>query len=152
MEIGYKRLDGKKLSEADQHYWINQKAKLRPKLNCRRYANRLSDWEKRRMLVLNSEGVSMSKIARTMGRNNASVMRVLAGQSLSRQGWLAKMKIAAQEKDTQVKHAYFVEKKNISQIARDLHLGRQTVRKAIHSGNALNPRELAREVVAAGTI
>jgi DNA-binding NarL/FixJ family response regulator len=79
VQIGYKILDGEKHSEPDQHYWIRQKAKLRPKLNCRRYANHLSDWEKRRILHLHSEGASMCKIARTLGRSNRAVMRVLAG-------------------------------------------------------------------------
>ena len=132
VQIGYKILDGEKLSEPDQHYWIRQKAKLRPKLNCRRYANRLSDWEKRRILQLHTKGMSMCKIARTVGRTNKAVMRVLAGsQPLSRRGWLDKMKMTAEKKNEQIRHAYFVDRKSIYQIVREFHHSRRTVRRAI---------------------
>ena len=136
IQIGHKLLDGEKLSEADQHYRINQKARLRPKLNCRRYANRLSDWEKSRILQLHSKGVSMSKIARTLGRTNSAVMRVLSDhQPQSHRDWLAKIKMEAKERGEPIRHAYFVEKKTISQIAREFHIGRQTVRKAIRAAS-----------------
>ena len=132
IQIGQKILNGEKLSGADQHYWIRQKAKLRPKLNCRRYANRLSDWEKRRILQLHREGASMCKIARTMKRSNNAVMPVLAGsQPLKRRSWLAKMKMAAKERDERIRQAYFVEGKSRVQIMRELHHGFATVRKAI---------------------
>ena len=142
IQIGYKILNGEKLSEADQSYWSRQKEKLRSKLNCRRYANRLSDWEKRRILQLHSEGVSMCQIARTMERSNKTVMQVLAGnQPLSRRNWLAKMKMAAKERDERIRHAYFVDGKSRRQIEREFHHGVVTVRKAIYPSNALNPEE-----------
>jgi len=152
IQIGNKILDGEKLSEADESYWRRQKERLRPKLNCRRYANRLSDWEKRRILQLNSKGVSMCKIARTMERSNKAAMRVLAGgQPLKRRNWLAKMKMAAKERDERIRHAYFVEGKSRGQIEREFHNGVVTVRKAIYSGDALNPgRE--KETRAAGIV
>lgn len=140
IQIGYKILNGEKLSEADQHYWIRQKARLRPKLNCRRYAIHLSDWEKRRILQLHREGVSMCKIARTMERSNKAVMRVLAGiQPLSRRNWLAKMEMVAKERDERIRHAYFVEGKGISQIAREFHHSSGTVQKAICSVTPTSP-------------
>jgi DNA-directed RNA polymerase specialized sigma24 family protein len=135
VEIGYKRLNGEKLSEADQSYERRQKEKLRPKLNCRKHGNRLSDQEKRRILQMHSEGISMSKIARTLGRTNKAVMRVLGNTKLSREDWLAKMKTAAKEKDEQIRYAYMVEGKTITQILRELHVGRQTVYKAIRAGD-----------------
>ncbi len=134
IQIGHKLLNEEKLSEADQHYWINQKAKLRPRLGCRRYANRLSDWEKRRILHLHREGMSMCKIARTMGRTNKAVMRVLADhQPLSRRSWLAKLRMGTKEREEPIRLAYFVDGKTISQIAREFHCGRHAVRRAIRS-------------------
>ena len=131
IQIGHKILKGEKLSEADRGYWRRQKAKL----NCRRYSQRLSDWEKRRILRLHRKGVSVNKIARTMGRSNRAVMRVLAGsQPLSRRTWLAKMETAAKERDERIRHAYFVDRKGIKQIEREFHHEWLTVRKAIYSG------------------
>jgi len=128
IKIGHKILNGGKLSEADQSYWRRQKAKL----NCRRYANRLSNWEKRRVLRLHRDGMSMCKIARTMGRSNRTVMRVLAGNHpVTRQDWLTKLKMAAKERDELIRHAYFADGMNISQIAREFHHDRGMVRKAI---------------------
>ena len=132
IQIGYKIENGEKLSEADQSYWIRQKAKLRPRLNCRRYANRLSDREKRRILKLHSEGVSMSRIARIMARSNKAVMRVLAGsQPLSRRNWLAKMEMAAKERDELIRHAYFIDGKSKYWIANEFHRSPHTVLGAL---------------------
>lgn len=131
IQIGNKILNEEKLSEADHSYWRRQKAKL----NCRRYANRLSDWEKRRILQLHREGMSMCKIARTMERSNKAVMRVLAGnRPLSRRNWLAKMERASKERDERIRHAYFVDGKSTRQIEREFHHGVVTVRKAIAAG------------------
>jgi len=131
IQIGHKIRNGEKLSEADQSYWRRQKAKL----NCRKYANRLSDREKRRILRLHRKGVSMCKIARTMGRSNKAVMRVLAGnQPLSRRDWLAKFKTVAKERDERIRHAHFVDGKSTLQIQREFHHGVVTVRKAIAAG------------------
>jgi RNA polymerase sigma factor (sigma-70 family) len=126
IQIGYKIENDETLSEADQSYWRRQKAKLRPKLDCRRYANRLSDWEKRRILRLHSDGVSMSRTARVIGRTNRAVMRVLAGVPPP------PPKMTAEQKDNGIRYAHFVEGKNTSQIARELHYGRGTVRRALN--------------------
>ena len=131
VEIGYKRLNGEKLSEVNQSYERRQKAKLR--LNWRRYGNRLSTQEKRRILQMHSEGISMSKIARTLGRTNKAVMRVLADTRLLRRDWLTKMEMEAKEKDERIRHAYFVEGKTITQIVRELHVSRQKAYKAVRA-------------------
>ena len=81
--IGHKLLNEERLSEADQHYWIRQKAKLRPELSCRRYANHLADWEKRRIVRLHGEGLSLGKIAKAMGRTSRAVKRCLVEAGLS---------------------------------------------------------------------
>ncbi|GAI75536.1 unnamed protein product, partial [marine sediment metagenome] len=130
--IGYAILDGEKLSEADQNYWVKQKAKL----NCRRYANRLSDRENRRILKLHSEGMSVSKIARTMGRNYNTVMRALHLQPLSRRDYLTKTELATKEMDERIRNAYFVDGKTIKQIERELRYSPPTITKAIRSGAA----------------
>jgi DNA-directed RNA polymerase specialized sigma subunit len=107
-------------------------ARLRPKLRCRRYGIHLSDWEKKRILELHHKGMSMSSIARIMGRTNKAIMRVLAGRErLSRRDWLARMKMAAKERDRRIRHVYFVEGKNVHQIVNELHCSQSTVRRAI---------------------
>ncbi len=133
IQIGHKLEDGEKLSEADQNYWVRQKAKL----NCRRYSNRPSDWEKRRILKLHSEGMSVSKIARTMGRNYNTVMRALHLQPLSRRDYLVKTELATKEMSERIRNAYFVEGKTIKQIERELRYSPPTITKAIHSGAAI---------------
>jgi len=67
--IGYKRLNGERLSEADELYWMRHKAKL----DCRKRGDQLSEWEKRRVVQLHKEGLSVSKIAKTMGRGRKTV-------------------------------------------------------------------------------
>ena len=69
VEIGYKRLNGERLSEADELYWMRHKAKL----DCRKRGDQLSDWEKRRVAQLHNEGLSVSKIARAMGRSRKTI-------------------------------------------------------------------------------
>ncbi len=69
VEIGYKRLNGEKLSEADEWYWMRHKAKL----DCRKRGDQLSDWEKRRVVKLYNQGMSITKIARTMGRGRKTI-------------------------------------------------------------------------------
>jgi len=61
-------------------------------------------------------------------------MTVLGNSRLSRQDWLAKMKVAAKEKEKLIRHAYFVEKKSIGQIKREFHTHWVTVHKAIQQG------------------
>jgi len=132
IEIGYKRLNGEKLTDQESDYCTKQLAKLRPKLKCRRYGIHLSDREKKRILELHSGGMSMSKIARTMGRTNKAIMRVLAGrQTLSRREWLARMKMAAEERDERIRHLYFVERKSMNQVVNELHCSPIPVRRAI---------------------
>ena len=130
IQIGYKVRDGEKLSEADESYWRRQKEKLREKFG---YSGRfVSDREKRQILRLHSKGMSMCKIARTVGRSNHAVMRVLAGsQPISRQDWLAKMKREGKERDERIRHAYFIEGKSMVQIAGELNHSTHTVRRAI---------------------
>ena len=69
VEIGYKRLNGDELNTADEWYWMRHKAKL----GCHKRGDQLSDWEKRRMVQLHNQGLSVSKIARTMGRSRKAV-------------------------------------------------------------------------------
>ena len=69
VEIGYKRLNGERLSEADEWYWMRHKAKL----DCRKRGDQLSDWERRRVAQFYSQGMSVSKIARTMSRGRRTI-------------------------------------------------------------------------------
>jgi len=69
VEIGYKRLNGERLSEADELYWMRHKAKL----DCRKRGDQLSDWEKRRVSQLHNQGLSVSKIAKAMGRGRKTI-------------------------------------------------------------------------------
>lgn len=69
VEIGNKRLNGERLSEADEWYWMRHKAKL----DCRKRGDQLSEWEKRRVVQLHNEGLSVSKIARVMGRGRKTI-------------------------------------------------------------------------------
>ena len=69
VEIGYKRLNGERLSEADELYWMRHKAKL----DCRKRGDQLSDWEKRRVAQFHNQGLSVSKIARAMGRGRKTI-------------------------------------------------------------------------------
>jgi hypothetical protein len=77
IEIGYKRLNGERLNEADEWYWKSRKKKL----DCRKNGDQLSDWEKRRILRLHDGGLSICKIAKAMGRSNLAIMRVLAANN-----------------------------------------------------------------------
>ena len=69
VEIGYKRLNGERLSEADELYWMRHKAKL----DCRKRGDQLSEWEKRRVEQLHNQGMSVSKIARAIGRSRRTI-------------------------------------------------------------------------------
>ena len=69
VEIGYKRLNGERLSEADELYWMRHKAKL----DCWKRGDQLSEWEKRRVAQLHNKGMSVSKIAKTMGRGRKTI-------------------------------------------------------------------------------
>lgn len=140
-QIGNKILEGDKLSIADQAYRIKQLRKLRPKLNCRKYANRISDGERKRILQLHSEDMCVHKIAITMGRTDQTILRVLDAHQLpSRRNWLAK------ERDERIRHAYFVDGKSTSIIARDFHYGIDTVYLAIETEQS-NQSGLAEKVM-----
>jgi len=69
VEIGYKRLNGEELNTADEWYWMRHKRKL----DCRKRGDQLSDWEKRRVAQLHKEGLSVSKIAKTLGRGRRTI-------------------------------------------------------------------------------
>ncbi len=69
VEIGYDRLNGKKLNAADQQYWIRHKVKL----DCRRNGREVSDWEKRRIARLHDEGLSVYQIIKATGRHRKTV-------------------------------------------------------------------------------
>jgi len=69
VEIGYKRLNGEELNTADEWYWMRHKAKL----DCRKRGDQLSDWEKRRVMQLHIQGLSVSKIAKTLGRGRKTI-------------------------------------------------------------------------------
>ncbi|MBA7671924.1 hypothetical protein ES703_80093 [subsurface metagenome] len=126
IQLGHKILYGEKLSDADQAYRIRQLARLRPKLNCRKRADHISDGEKNRILQLHCEDVSVHKIAITMGRADRTILRVLDDYQMpSRRNRLAK------ERDERIRHAYFVDGKSTSIIARDFHHGLDTVYRAI---------------------
>ena len=77
VEIGYKRLNGEEINTADEWYWMRHKAKL----GCRKRGDQLSDWEKRRVVQLHNQGLSVSKIAKTMdrGRRTIDLCMVKAG-------------------------------------------------------------------------
>jgi len=125
IQIGYKILNGEKLSQADQHYRIKQKARLRPEL---KYANHVSDWEGRRILQLYREDMCVHKIALTMERSDKTVLRVLAAHQLpSRRTLLAK------ERDERIRHAYLVDGKGVSRIRREFGYSNDTVYKAIRA-------------------
>ena len=68
-EIGYERLNGKKLNAADQRYWIRHKATL----DCRKNGREVSDWERRRIAHLHNEGYSVYQICKATGRHRKTV-------------------------------------------------------------------------------
>ena len=80
VETGYDRLNGKKLNAADQGYWVRHKAKL----DCRKGGRQLSDWEKRRIVRLHGEGMSVYKIAKAMGRSTTTIRLYLFNAGLRR--------------------------------------------------------------------
>jgi DNA-directed RNA polymerase specialized sigma24 family protein len=69
VEIGYKKLNGERLSEADEWYWMRHKAKL----DCRKRGDQLSEWEKRRVAQLHNQGLSVCKIAKAMRRGRKTI-------------------------------------------------------------------------------
>jgi len=69
VEIGYKRLNGEELNTADEWYWMRHKRKL----DCRKRGDQLSKWEKRRVAQLHNQGLSVYKIAKTMGRGRRTI-------------------------------------------------------------------------------
>jgi len=77
VEIGEKKLNGEKLSSADECYMIKHRKKLREKLKWRKQGDRLSEWEKRRIVLLHKKGKSVCKIAGIMGRSERAVMLYL---------------------------------------------------------------------------
>ena len=43
------------------------------KLDCRKRGDQLSEWEKRRVAQLHNQGLSVSRIARTIGRGRRTI-------------------------------------------------------------------------------
>jgi DNA-directed RNA polymerase specialized sigma24 family protein len=87
VEIGYKRLNGEELNTADEWYWMRHKAKL----DCRKRGDQLSEWEKRRVVQLHKEGLSVSKIAKTIGRGRKTIDLCLVKAELREAPpWLAR--------------------------------------------------------------
>jgi DNA-directed RNA polymerase specialized sigma24 family protein len=78
VEIGYKRLNGEELDTADEWYWMRHKVKL----GCRKRGDQLSDWERRRVVQLRNQGLSVSKIAKTLVRSRKSIDLCLAKAGL----------------------------------------------------------------------
>jgi len=79
VEIGYDRLNGKKLSAGDQQYWIRHKAKL----DCRKNGREVSDWEKRQIARLHDKGMSVYQICKATGRHRATVKLCLKEKALA---------------------------------------------------------------------
>ncbi len=69
VEIGYARLNERKLNAADQRYWIRHKEKL----DCRKNGREVSDWERRRIAHLHKEGLSVYQICKATGRHRKTV-------------------------------------------------------------------------------
>jgi DNA-directed RNA polymerase specialized sigma24 family protein len=78
VEIGYKRLNGERLSEADELYWMRHKKNL----DCRKRGDQLSDWEKRRVAQLHNQGLSVNKIAKVIGRSRRTIDLCLVNAGL----------------------------------------------------------------------
>jgi hypothetical protein len=97
VEIGEKKLNGEKLSSADECYMIKHRKKLREKLEWRKQGDRLSEWEKKRIVLLYKEGKSVCKIAGITGRSERSVMLYLFKSGLREIG-PSPFKIAANKR------------------------------------------------------
>jgi len=97
VEIGEKKLNGEKLSSAEVCYMIKHRKKLREKLKWRKQGDRLSEWEKKRIVLLHKEGKSVCKIAGIMGRSERVVMLYLFKAGLRKIG-PSPFKIAANKR------------------------------------------------------
>jgi hypothetical protein len=73
VRIGYDRLNGKELSEADRAYWQRQRAKLGHRHN----AKEISNWEKSRILRLHDQGYSTYQIRKATGRCYETIQRAV---------------------------------------------------------------------------
>ena len=73
LQIGYDRLNGKKLSEKDYAYWRRYRAKLAFGQN----AKEISDCEKRKILRLHDKGYSVYQIRKTTGRFYEAIQRAI---------------------------------------------------------------------------
>jgi len=78
VEIGYKRLNGEELNDADESYWMKYKAKL----DCRKRGDQLSEMERRRIVRLHNHGLPVIKIAKIMGRGRQTIDRCLVDAGL----------------------------------------------------------------------
>ena len=71
VEIGYKRVNGERLNDADRHYWVRHHPKAQ-------YGSRVSEEEKGRMVQLYLQRVPVYQIAKAMGRSRGAVDFTLA--------------------------------------------------------------------------
>lgn len=82
VEIGYKRLNGEKLSPAEKLYWSKTKKKFASVRPGHRKGCHLSDLDKRRIERLYAGGLTVGKIARTMSSNPTTVRLYLVERGL----------------------------------------------------------------------
>jgi hypothetical protein len=73
IRIGYDRLNGKQLSQADRKYWERQ----REKLGLGHTAKEISDLEKRQILRLREKGYSVYLIRKNTGRCYEAIQRAI---------------------------------------------------------------------------
>ena len=73
VRIGYNRLNGKRLSQADRKYWERQRGKL----GLGHTAKEISDQEKRQILRLYDKGYSVYEIRKTTGRCYETIQRAI---------------------------------------------------------------------------
>lgn len=73
VEIGYKRLNGEKLNSADREYWAKTKRKLLRGRTDHQNGCHLSEEDKRRIVRLYAQGLTVYKIGKTMGKNMTTI-------------------------------------------------------------------------------
>ena len=82
VEIGYKRLNGEKLSSADREYGD----KTKKKVHYEGSGCHLSEEDKKRIERLYDKGLSVCKISKTMGRNATTIRQYLCSKGLRETG------------------------------------------------------------------
>ena len=138
VEIGLKKLNGEKLTNAERLYRNKRRNKLRPN---RTGGRRLSKEDEQKVMELNRKGLPTSEIVRITGWSVPSVKSILKEAGLT-SAYPAQAERVRAEKEVMIKQAYFVEGKSISQIAIETHTWRKTVRQVVKAGK----KELATAV------